>query len=126
MTDDVAAFHVIVLFGTLMRNMAQKDDGIAGFGVNDGMFLFIAPGLKVGVFNFRIQVRWLRKMAVLYEFEMALAWFVILKVKSRIDAAGLYRQPVFSYIALFVPIAVKIHMPFLEVWPRINMGPVAS
>ena len=94
MADDIAPLHVVVLFGALMRNVAQEDDGVSGFGIKDDMFLLTTPDFKFGMFNLRMQIRRFRKMTVLDELEMALTRLVILKVESRINAAGRYGQPV--------------------------------
>jgi hypothetical protein len=124
--DDIAPLHVVVLFGTLMRNVAQEDNGVSGFGIKDDMFLLITPTFKLGMFNLRMQIRRFRKMTVLDELEMALTRLVILKVESRINAAGRCGQPVSGRIPFFIPVAVEIHMPFLEVRPRIDVRPIAA
>ena len=46
MADDVASFDAIILFHALMRDVAEEDDAVAGFGIDDDVFLGFAPFLE--------------------------------------------------------------------------------
>ena len=121
----IAAFHIVALFGSLVRYVAQKDDAVARLGVEDDVLLGVTPSREFGAV-LGVEMGRLLQMAVFDVFEVAVARPVVLQVIGRIDSYGLGCQAVLLDLALFLPIAVEIHVPLLQVRPRIDVRPQAA
>ena len=91
------------------------------------MLLGLAPGLEARAVHWLgVEMGRFKSVAVFDEFEMAIAGAVVLKVIGGVDAHGGDGETVLPCGALFLPIAVEVHMPFLQVGAGVDMGAEAA
>ena len=120
MTHHVASLHIVAFLGPLMRNVVDKHDTIARLGVQDDMLLCLAPRLKFGPVD-RIKMRGLRLMSAFDKLEVSFPRVVVLKIEGSVDTDRSHRERMFIGIPLFMPIAVEIHVPLLQVGTGVDM-----
>ena len=86
-TDNIAAFDVVVFLHTLMRHVAEKDNAVSCLRMDDHVPLNFTPFLEQRSVE-RLHVLGLEGVPALDELEVGDAEGVVLEVEGGVDADG--------------------------------------
>ena len=98
-TDDIAAFDMLLVLSPLVRDMVDEDNAIARFRIEDDVLLRLAPGFKLGPVE-GIQVGRLHLVPVFHKLQVRQVRAIVLKVEGRVDPHRLHHQARVAEIAL--------------------------
>ena len=125
MANDVASFDAVVFLHALVWDVAQKNDAVSRLGIDDYVFLGLAPRFELLAVH-RVEVFRLEGVSVLDELEMGDSRTVVLEVKSGVHTDRWYCEAILVGATFFLPVTIEVQMPFLMIRSRIDVCSKAS